>query len=304
MTIDLTETTTGAIDHALTAGRQRLGGLDQRHGAHPGHRDRRGAQYDAMRAANEAAREHPCRILGGDHPAGRRRTPGSTPRSGSARPARARRSLLRMYGPLGQHADSVVAPLLVPDTPVVTWWPGEAPEVPAKRPARRARPAAGHRRGGRRRPRECADARSRRPTSRATPTSAGPGPRRGGRCSPPRSTSRTRTVQRARSRAEADNPSADLIAAWLAARLRRPGGQRGLRRPGHHRGQLRHQRGRHQRSPGRTAGAALLAGPASPTARWRCTAGTPRNCWRRNCAGWTPTRCTREIPAACSRAGQ
>ena len=39
-----------------------------------------------------------------------------------------------MYGPLGQHADSVVAPLLVPDVPVVTWWPDEAPEIPAKHP--------------------------------------------------------------------------------------------------------------------------------------------------------------------------
>ena len=38
--------------------------------------------------------------------------------------------LLRMYGPLGQHADSVVAPLLVPDVPVVTWWPDEAPPSP------------------------------------------------------------------------------------------------------------------------------------------------------------------------------
>ena len=39
--------------------------------------------------------------------------------------------LLRMYGPLGQHADSVVPPLLAPDVPVVTWWPDEAPRSPA-----------------------------------------------------------------------------------------------------------------------------------------------------------------------------
>ena len=38
--------------------------------------------------------------------------------------------LLRMYGPLGEHADSVVAPLLAPDVPVVTWWPDEAPLSP------------------------------------------------------------------------------------------------------------------------------------------------------------------------------
>jgi glucose-6-phosphate dehydrogenase assembly protein OpcA len=42
--------------------------------------------------------------------------------------------LLRMYGPLGQHADSVVAPLLLPDTPVVTWWPETVPPIPAQDP--------------------------------------------------------------------------------------------------------------------------------------------------------------------------
>jgi glucose-6-phosphate dehydrogenase assembly protein OpcA len=39
-----------------------------------------------------------------------------------------------MYGPLGQHADSVVAPLLAPDVPVVTWWPDEAPSAPGGDP--------------------------------------------------------------------------------------------------------------------------------------------------------------------------
>jgi glucose-6-phosphate dehydrogenase assembly protein OpcA len=42
--------------------------------------------------------------------------------------------LLRMYGPLGQHADSVVAPLLAPDVPVVTWWPDTAPASPGEDP--------------------------------------------------------------------------------------------------------------------------------------------------------------------------
>jgi glucose-6-phosphate dehydrogenase assembly protein OpcA len=39
-----------------------------------------------------------------------------------------------MYGPLGQHADSVVEPLLAPDVPVVTWWPDEAPASPSTNP--------------------------------------------------------------------------------------------------------------------------------------------------------------------------
>jgi glucose-6-phosphate dehydrogenase assembly protein OpcA len=39
-----------------------------------------------------------------------------------------------MYGPLGQHADSVVAPLLAADVPVVVWWPDEAPPAPGADP--------------------------------------------------------------------------------------------------------------------------------------------------------------------------
>jgi glucose-6-phosphate dehydrogenase assembly protein OpcA len=42
--------------------------------------------------------------------------------------------LLRLYGPMGLHADSVVTPLLVPDTPVVTWWPRNGPSVPSADP--------------------------------------------------------------------------------------------------------------------------------------------------------------------------
>lgn len=42
--------------------------------------------------------------------------------------------LLRLYGELTEHADSVITPLLLTDTPVVVWWPGDCPEIPAKDP--------------------------------------------------------------------------------------------------------------------------------------------------------------------------
>ena len=133
MTIDLTETSTGAIASALQQARRRLGDpasgmvltlvivTDE------------GAQYDAVRAANEAAREHPCRVL-----VVITRRPGAEPRldaeirGGETSPGET--LLLRMYGPVGLHADSVVAPLLLPDTPVVTWWPGDPPATPADDP--------------------------------------------------------------------------------------------------------------------------------------------------------------------------
>ena len=64
--------------------------------------------------------------------AGRRR--GSTRRSGSAAtPGPARSIVLRGYGPLAadEAGAGMVMPLLLPDAPVVAWWPGEAPAVPS-----------------------------------------------------------------------------------------------------------------------------------------------------------------------------
>jgi glucose-6-phosphate dehydrogenase assembly protein OpcA len=133
MMIDLTETNTGAIRDALMQARHRLGGpalgmvltlmivTDE------------SAQYDAVRAAVEASREHPCRVLGviTRNPAGRSRLDAEI-RLGETGPGET--VLLRMYGPLGEHADSVVTPLVLPDTPVVTWWPGPAPTVPVADP--------------------------------------------------------------------------------------------------------------------------------------------------------------------------
>jgi glucose-6-phosphate dehydrogenase assembly protein OpcA len=85
-------------------------------------------QADAVRAAAEAAREHPCRILT------------AIPRPGRG-PARLDAEItvggvdglgelaeLRLRGPLSHHVASVVLPLLVPDAPVVVWWPGTAPD--------------------------------------------------------------------------------------------------------------------------------------------------------------------------------
>ena len=133
MTIDLTDTTTGAIHDALTQARRRMGGpasgmvltliivTDE------------ADQYDAVRAASHAGREHPSRVL-----AVITRKPKSESRLdaeirvGETGPGET--ILLRMYGPLGQHADSVVAPLLAPDVPVVTWWPDEAPPSPGGDP--------------------------------------------------------------------------------------------------------------------------------------------------------------------------
>ena len=133
MTIDLTDTTTGAIHDALTQARRAMGGpasgmvltlivvTDE------------AEQYDAVRAASHAGREHPSRILAviTRRPKSESRLDAEI-RVGETGPGET--ILLRMYGLLGQHADSVVAPLLAPDVPVVTWWPDDAPAAPAADP--------------------------------------------------------------------------------------------------------------------------------------------------------------------------
>ncbi|MFG2001218.1 glucose-6-phosphate dehydrogenase assembly protein OpcA [Spirillospora sp. NPDC048911] len=135
MNIDLTDTSTRRIQEALTQARHLMGGpavgmvltliivTDE------------SAQYDAVRAGTEASREHPCRVL----TVISREARGSTSRldaeirMGETGPGET--VLLRMYGPLAEHADSVVIPLLMPDTPVVTWWPGgKVPKVPCEDP--------------------------------------------------------------------------------------------------------------------------------------------------------------------------
>ncbi len=83
----------------------------------------------AEKAATTAAAMHPCRLV----MVVRRDNTAPTPRldaevsvGGRLGPGEAVQ--LRMYGRLALHAESVVLPLLAPDAPVVTWWPGKAPQ--------------------------------------------------------------------------------------------------------------------------------------------------------------------------------
>ena len=43
-------------------------------------------------------------------------------------------ALIRLSGEVVRHPESVVLPLLLPDSPVVAWWPGKAPADPASDP--------------------------------------------------------------------------------------------------------------------------------------------------------------------------
>lgn len=88
--------------------------------------------YDALRAAQEMSREHPARILVTILRPGRTgaRLDAEVRFLGDSGPGET--VVLRLHGELSDHAESVLLPLLLPDAPVVVWWPGEAPTMPAE----------------------------------------------------------------------------------------------------------------------------------------------------------------------------
>lgn len=139
MKIDLTDTTSSKINKALVEGRRAIGTpavgmvltlvLDT---------DEENA-YDALKAANEASREHPSRKL----VVVKRFSRSARDRSKARLDAEVRVGVeagtgetvvLRLYGEVIDHAQSVVLPLLLPDAPVVVWWAANAPDNPAKDP--------------------------------------------------------------------------------------------------------------------------------------------------------------------------
>jgi glucose-6-phosphate dehydrogenase assembly protein OpcA len=84
---------------------------------------------EAEAAATIAAAAHPCRIIlvvRSDVTRDVNRLDAEIVVGGRLGPCEA--VVMRMYGRLALHAESVVMPLLAPDSPVVTWWHNEPPE--------------------------------------------------------------------------------------------------------------------------------------------------------------------------------
>lgn len=91
----------------------------------------------AIESANQASHEHPCRIVAVLRGTGRgsSRIDAQIRVGGDAGASEV--VVLRLFGPVTAHPESVVVPLLLPDAPVVAWWPNEAPAVPAEDPVGR-----------------------------------------------------------------------------------------------------------------------------------------------------------------------
>jgi glucose-6-phosphate dehydrogenase assembly protein OpcA len=88
---------------------------------------------DAMEAARMASREHPARVLGvilGDA----RGHGVVNAQVGIGQSWTGETALIRLSGEVVRHPESVVLPLLLPDSPVAIWWPKDAPQDPAADP--------------------------------------------------------------------------------------------------------------------------------------------------------------------------
>ena len=93
-----------------------------------------GHEEEAIEAANLASREHPCRIivLAAGSAEDKTRLDGEIRVGGDAGASEV--IVLRCYGELATESESLISALLLPDAPIVAWWPNGAPESPSQSP--------------------------------------------------------------------------------------------------------------------------------------------------------------------------
>jgi glucose-6-phosphate dehydrogenase assembly protein OpcA len=186
---------------------------------------------EALVAAREAAREHPSRLLG--VVIGSARGASSIHaeiRTGSG--AVGEMALIHLSGEVTKHPESVVLPLLLPDSPVVVWWPTDCPDNPGADPLGRL---------ANRRITDTAQARVRR--SKALLVQCGSYAEGNTDLAWTRLTPWRALLAAALEQADVKvtgisvaaekvSPSADLLGAWLADRLRAPLQRKGSDGPG------------------------------------------------------------------------
>ena len=88
---------------------------------------------ESMDIARAASREHPARVLGvilGDG----RGAAQVDAKVGIGSGWTGETAMITLSGAVTKHSESVVLPLLLPDSPVVVWWPAKAPDDPAADP--------------------------------------------------------------------------------------------------------------------------------------------------------------------------
>jgi glucose-6-phosphate dehydrogenase assembly protein OpcA len=186
---------------------------------------------DAMAVAKRASHEHPARVLGvilGDA----RGASQVNAQVGTGDGWTGETALIRLKGEVVKHAESVVLPLLLPDSPVAIWWPSDPPSVPADDPLGRLAQrritdaaAATHRKG-------------KAIHTQCTSYSSGNSDLAWTRITPWRALLAAALDQQPLKvtggsvTAERISPSADLLVAWLADRLKVEVARKSSRGPG------------------------------------------------------------------------
>jgi glucose-6-phosphate dehydrogenase assembly protein OpcA len=173
----------------------------------------------AMESARKASHEHPARVLGvilGDG----RGSAVVNAQVGTGSGWTGETALIRLKGEVVRHPESVVLPLLLPDSPVAIWWPNNPPDDPAEDPLGKL---------AQRRITDAAASTRRKTKAIHTQCSSyakGNTDLAWTRITPWRALLAAALdqhhlkVQRASVASERISPSADLLAAWLSDRLR------------------------------------------------------------------------------------
>ena len=137
MIVDLPDTTTSNISKALVKIREEGGAVALGRVLTLVIATHLGQEEEAIEAANDASREHPMRVIvvsteeertsNGDG-----RLDAQIRVGGDAGASEV--IVLRAYGETASDEEGLVTGLLLPDAPVVVWWPGLAPEVVSTSP--------------------------------------------------------------------------------------------------------------------------------------------------------------------------
>ena len=134
MIVDFPDTNTSKISKALVKIREEGGAVALGRVLTLVIRTSLGAEEEAIEAANDASREHPMRVIVVS-------TDNDIDTARSGRGARLDAQirvggdagasevvLLKAYGAAASDEEGLVTGLLLPDAPVVVWWPGESPD--------------------------------------------------------------------------------------------------------------------------------------------------------------------------------
>jgi len=177
----------------------------------------------AIEVANAASRQHPCRIIVviAGTKRGVARLDAQIRLGGDAGASEV--VVLRLYGSLANHGRAVVTPLLLADSPIVAWWPTQGPSRPSADPVgamaqRRVTDSAQSRKAPRAVLRALAEGYEDGDTDLAwSRITLWRGLLAAALDQPPYERVTNATVV-----AAPDSPSGDLLAGWLAVRLRCP----------------------------------------------------------------------------------